>query len=79
VSRRAASGVLYDAFRAFEDDLNKERKSKAIKTHVVYLPVGRDEIISRLVDGWGDVIFADLTITPERRRPDTRLSRRTPS
>jgi len=63
-------GLSYDIFQALETDLNKKVKSKNknIKMHVIYLPVGRDEIVSRLVDGWGDVIFADLTITPERQK-----------
>ena len=35
---------------------------------VLFLPVGRDEIVSRPVDGWGDAIFADLTIAAERQK-----------
>ena len=69
VERGRQRGISYEVFQALEDDVNKKLKSKkSIKLHVIYLPVGRDEIISRLVDGWGDVIFADLTITPERQR-----------
>ncbi|HTS21009.1 MAG TPA: lytic transglycosylase F [Casimicrobiaceae bacterium] len=61
-------GVSYDVFQAFEADLNKKLKTKTVTLHVLYLPVGRDEIISRLTDGWGDVVFADLTVTPEREK-----------
>ena len=61
-------GISYEIFKALEDDLNKKAKSKTIKMRVLFLPVGRDEIVSRLVDGWGDVVFADLTITPERQK-----------
>jgi membrane-bound lytic murein transglycosylase MltF len=69
VEKGRPRGISYEVFQALEDDLNKKLKSKkSIKMHVIYLPVGRDEIISRLVDGWGDVIFADLTITPERQK-----------
>src|SRR5215471_8731692 len=69
VERGRQRGISYEVFQALEDDVNKKVKSKKnIKLHVIYLPVGRDEIVSRLVDGWGDVIFADLTITPERQR-----------
>jgi len=69
VEKGRQRGISYEVFQALEDDLNKKLKSKkSIKMHVIYLPVGRDEIISRLVDGWGDVIFADLTITPERQK-----------
>ena len=68
VERGRQRGISYEVFEAFENDLNKKLKSKTIKMHVIFLPVGRDEIISRLTDGWGDVIFADLTVTPERQK-----------
>jgi membrane-bound lytic murein transglycosylase MltF len=68
VEKGRQRGISYEVFQAFEDDLNKKLKSKTLKLRVLYLPVGRDEIISRLVDGWGDVVFADLTITPERQK-----------
>ena len=63
VEKGRPRGISYEVFKAFEDDLNKKLKSKVIKVNVIFLPVGRDELISRLTDGWGDVIFADLTIT----------------
>jgi membrane-bound lytic murein transglycosylase MltF len=68
VERGRQRGISYEVFDAFEKDLNKKLKTKTIKIHVILLPVGRDEIISRLIDGWGDVVFADLTITPERQK-----------
>ena len=68
VERGRPRGITYDVFKAFEDDLNKKLKSKALKVHVVFLPTTRDELIPRLIDGRGDVIFADLTITPERQK-----------
>ena len=68
VERGRPRGFTYDVFTAFEGDLNRKLKSKTLKVRVLFLPVGRDEIVSRLVDGWGDVIFADLTITPEREK-----------
>ena len=68
VEKGRPRGISYEVFKAFEDDLNKKLKSKVINVNVIFLPVGRDELISRLTDGWGDVIFADLTITPERQK-----------
>src|SRR5262249_45050558 len=68
VEKGRQRGISYEVFQALEGDLNKKLKSKTIRLHGIYLPVGRDEIISRLVDGWGDVVFADLTITPERQK-----------
>jgi membrane-bound lytic murein transglycosylase MltF len=36
--------------------------------HVIVMPVGRDELIPRLLDGRADIAAATLTITPERLR-----------
>ncbi len=60
-------GISYDVFTAFERQVNAKLGSKTLKVHVVSLPTPRDEIIDALVAGKGDVVFADLTITPERR------------
>ena len=68
VENGRSRGFSYDVFTALEEDLNKKLKTKTLKVRVIFLPVGRDELVSRLVDGWGDVIFADLTITPERQK-----------
>jgi len=61
------SGFSYDVFTAFERDLNQQLKTKALKVRVVFVPTPRDELIDALVAGKGDVVFADLTVTPERR------------
>ncbi len=67
-------GATYDAFRLFEDDLNKKLakekklKKKHLKVHVIFIPVRRDELLSALVAGKGDIAAANLTITPERQK-----------
>jgi membrane-bound lytic murein transglycosylase MltF len=69
VERGRPRGVTYDVFTALEADINKQfQKKPTFKVHVVYLPVGRDELIPKLIAGYGDVIFADLTTTAERRK-----------
>ena len=60
-------GISYDVFTAFERQVNAKLASKALKVHVVFLPTPRDEIIDALAAGKGDVVFADLTVTPARR------------
>jgi membrane-bound lytic murein transglycosylase MltF len=59
-------GITYELFKMFEDDLNKRLGKKHIRTHVVFIPVARDELIPGLLEGRGDIAAAGLTITPER-------------
>ncbi len=68
VENGRARGVSYDVLTLFERSLNKKLKLKNMKMHVAFIPVARDELIPRLVDGYGDLIFADLTITPNRQK-----------
>ena len=35
---------------------------------IVFVPVRRDELIPKLVEGYGDIAAANLTITPQRRK-----------
>ena len=67
VQKGRPSGVSYDVFTAFEQEVNRNLKSKTLKVRVVFLPTPRDEIVDALVAGKGDVAFADMTITPARR------------
>lgn len=38
------------------------------RLHVVLIPVPRDRLLPSLVEGRGDIVAANLTITPERRK-----------
>ena len=66
VDRATQRGLTYEAFRLFEDDLNKKLKKRHIRIHVVFVPVARDQLIPALLEGRGDIAAANLTITPER-------------
>ena len=61
-------GITYEALKAFEKSLNQQLQTKNLKVHVLILPVARDQLISGLVEGRGDVAAANLTITPGRLR-----------
>src|SRR5262245_32597920 len=67
LDRGRQRGATYDFVRAFEDDLNRRLGTGHLKVQVVFIPVGRDELIPGLVDGRGDIAAANLTITDERR------------
>jgi membrane-bound lytic murein transglycosylase MltF len=66
VDRGNQRGLTYEAFRIFEEDLNKKLKSRNIRVHVVFEPTARDKLIPFLVEGRGDIAAGNLTITPER-------------
>jgi membrane-bound lytic murein transglycosylase MltF len=67
-------GATYDAFRLFEEDLNKKLlkqkklKQKHLKVRVIFIPVARDELLPALAAGKGDIAAANLTVTEERRK-----------
>lgn len=59
-------GISYELLREFEKYINRKFGTQALKIKVVITPVRRDELIQRLVEGYGDIAVANLTITPER-------------
>jgi membrane-bound lytic murein transglycosylase MltF len=61
-------GLMYDMMTAFEQDLNKQVAVKHLKVHFIFVPTPRDQLIPELLAGRGDIIAADLTITPERQK-----------
>src|SRR5262249_55535117 len=60
-------GLVVDAFRLFEDDLNKRLKNKNVRVHVVFVPVAHDDLIPALLDGRGDIVAAGKLITAWRK------------
>ena len=61
-------GLVLEVARAFERHLAKVTRKKARAPHVVIIPVARDELLPCLLDGKGDIVAANLTITPARRK-----------
>lgn len=74
VEKGVERGIVVDSFRVFEDELNKKLanenklKNKHLKVRVVFIPVHRDQLLSGLASGKGDIAAANLTITPERQK-----------
>ncbi len=61
-------GITADVLREFETSLNKQLKLGSRPLHVMAIPVARDQLISYLEEGRGDIAAASLTITPERAK-----------
>ncbi|HKY03037.1 MAG TPA: transporter substrate-binding domain-containing protein [Burkholderiales bacterium] len=67
VERGQQTGATYEMLTAFEETLNKKYKlQKHVKTHVVFIPTSRDDLIPALKAGRGDIAAGGLTITDER-------------
>ncbi len=66
LDRGQQKGLTYDELQEFEKFINQKTNAKALKTHIVFMPVSRDELIPGLLKGIGDIAVANLTITPER-------------
>ena len=61
-------GLAVDIARIFEEWLNKNYAKKKRRLSVVLIPIPRDQLLSRLVEGRGDIVMANLTVTPERKK-----------
>lgn len=60
-------GLMVELMQEFDKQLNNGVKPDK-KIHVVLIPTSRDKLIPNLLAGKGDVIAANLTITPERQQ-----------
>ena len=60
-------GASYETVEEFERTLNRKFKTGSLPVECVYIPVPRDELITRLAEGRGDVAVGTITVTPERQ------------
>ncbi len=61
-------GIVHDMMMEFENSLNEALERGLLRVNVVFLPTTRDQLIPALLDGRGDIVAANLTITPERAK-----------
>ncbi len=63
-------GTAYEYLKEFEKAVNRNYRSqqKNFRFHVFFVPVPRDQILSGLAAGKGDLAVAGLTVTRERSR-----------
>ena len=61
-------GVHVELFREFEKFINGKVKTGVRKIRIIFVPVSRDQILTALVEGRGDIAAANLTITEERQK-----------
>ena len=61
-------GYEYSLLKGYEEFLNRSNGKKDLKIVLEFIPVTRDELIPKLVQGYGDMAAAGLTITDERKK-----------
>lgn len=66
VDRGRQMGVVAEIGQRFETWLNARHKTKALALTVAFVPVARGDLERALLDGRGDIVAGNLTITPER-------------
>jgi membrane-bound lytic murein transglycosylase MltF len=66
IDKGTPRGIVYDAMKAFDDEINTKLKTGNLRVQIVYIPVSRDELLPKLEQGLGDIAMANLTVTPER-------------
>lgn len=59
-------GLTAETFKAFEKWVNKRLGTRKHPIHVAFIPVRRDELLSALRSGIGDIATGGLSITAER-------------
>ena len=61
-------GFEYEQLKGYEKFLNKGIKKRELMVVLEFIPYNRDELIDKLVEGYGDIVAAGLTVTEQRRR-----------
>jgi len=68
IDKGTERGTAADQGRLLEAELNKTMADGHLKVNVVFVPVSRDELLPALMDGRGDIVMGNLTVTAERRK-----------
>lgn len=66
-------GASYELIQQFEAYLNEKLKTRYLKVHALVIPTQREQLLSDLVEGKGDLAVGNLTIT-EKRLEDVAFS-----
>jgi membrane-bound lytic murein transglycosylase MltF len=66
IDRGQQRGGIYEMSRRLEDYVRKTLGDPADRLKITIIPVRRDQLLPFLVEGFGDIAFANLTVTPER-------------
>src|SRR5580765_6261696 len=68
IDKGTERGTAADQGRLLEAELNKTLAKGHLKVNVFFVPVSRDELLPALLDGRGDIVMGNLTVTSERQK-----------
>lgn len=68
IDRGEQLGTAVEFGQALERQINKNKKKEVEKIRVAFVPVARDRLLPALIEGRGDIVAANLTITPSRQQ-----------
>ncbi|MGW8319930.1 MAG: transglycosylase SLT domain-containing protein [Thermodesulfobacteriota bacterium] len=68
ISDSGIYGFEYSLLKDYEESLNRGIGRRELQVVLEFIPVPYDQLIPRLVEGYGDIAAAGLTITPEREK-----------
>ena len=66
IDRGTPRGTAYDQGKLLEEALNRKFGTQKLMVHVQFVAMPRNALLPALLEGRGDIIMADLTVTPER-------------
>jgi len=66
IDRGHQRGAVFDMSKVLEKYVREKLGRKAARLKITIIPVRRDQLLPFLVEGFGDVAFANLTVTPMR-------------
>ena len=68
LDRGQARGAVHDAGMELQKWLNSKYGNKTMPIRVIFIPTSRQHLFQELLDGNGDIIAGNLTITPQRQK-----------
>jgi len=68
LDKGAERGTAAELGHQFESCINKKYKTQRRKIYVAFVPIARNRLLLELNEGLGDIVAANLTITPERQK-----------
>ena len=68
IDRGRERGLTFESLKLFEEELNKDLKTRNLRVNVVMIPLSRDQLYPALQSGKVDMVAAMLTVTPEREK-----------